>query len=263
MRFVTNGIRDNYEKGLPALGSYLSTRSTQAVEMAALGGLDFVRIDTYKHQLNPEQQNAMMYCAYSMGLTPWVRCRNDPWDIMQAIDNGALVVSMKIGTLEDAQRALEAVRYPPVGKREPSRPKRCAAMPQLDYWDWYNRNVLLAFQLESPAALENWEALVKFEGADIIEYGKGGMGAALGLPESAGVGSNYRHPTNTELDRRVQQAALEAGKQVASVTMLDDQGIEDIQRLIERGVLIHIIDGDGGIMQKQWRKATDTLRPPD
>src|ERR1051326_6344335 len=153
---------------------------------------------------------------------------------MQAIDNGALVVSMKIGTLEDAQKALEAVRYPPVGKREPSRPRRFALMPQLDYWEWYNRNVLIGFQLESPAALENWRELVKFNGADIIEYGKGGMGAAMGIPESGGVGSNYRDPKNLQMEERVQNAALEAGKQVACVSMLDEQGGEEVQRSIDR-----------------------------
>src|SRR5438093_7066292 len=150
MRTVTNGIRDAIESGRPVLGTFISTRATQAVEMAALGGLDFIRIDAYKNWLNPEQQNALIHYAYSMGLTPWVRCKNEAWEIMQAIDNGALVVSTKIGTTNDAAIAVNAVRYPPQGTREPSRPKRCAHMAQDEYIAWYNRNVLVGLQLEAP-----------------------------------------------------------------------------------------------------------------
>jgi 2-keto-3-deoxy-L-rhamnonate aldolase RhmA len=258
MRYVTNGIREATTEGRPAIGSFISTRATQAVEMAALGGLDFIRIDAYKNWLNPEQQNVLIHYAYSMGLTPWVRSRNDPWEIMHAIDNGALVVSMKIGDPDDARKAVNAVRYPPKGTREPSRPKRYAHMPQDEYLRWYDSNVLLGLQLEAPGVIENWKELVRTDGADIIEYGKGGLAAALGL---FSIGPDYFHPKNLEFEKRVVDAALEAGKQVAMHHFATEEGLQRIERWIAYGVLIHIVDSDAGILEKEYARLIDRLAP--
>ena len=186
---AVNRVMELYRQKKPSFGTYISIQAPLAIEAAASAGMDFVRIDSYKHRYNPENLDNMIRTALSYGVTPWVRCRNDPWDIMQALDNGAMVVSMKINSVEDARAAVAATYYPPRGVREPSRAKRYKSMPVGEYLDWYNDNVLVSLQLESPGALENYREIVKVEGAECIQFGKHGIAAALGVPlDQAGIG---------------------------------------------------------------------------
>ena len=178
---IQNRVRELYRERKPSFGTYITIQTPLAVEAAAAAGMDFVRIDSYKHRYNPENLDNMIRTSLSYGVTPWVRCKNDAWDIMQALDNGALIVSMKVNTAEDARAAVAATYYPPRGVREPSRAKRHKSMPADQYLDWYNDQILVSLQLESPGALENYREIVKVEGADIIQFGKHGFAAALGI----------------------------------------------------------------------------------
>jgi 2-keto-3-deoxy-L-rhamnonate aldolase RhmA len=179
---------------------------------------------------------------------------------MQALDNGALIVSMKINSVEDARAAVAATYYPPRGVREPSRAKRHKSLPEARYLEWYNDQILVSLQLESPGALENYREIVKVDGADIIQFGKHGFAAALGISmDLAGYGPTM-DPRLEDYEKRVVFAALEAGKQVSLVHSLTPEGIERTLRWIEQGVYVMCMDSDWIILNRDYSNALKALR---
>jgi 2-keto-3-deoxy-L-rhamnonate aldolase RhmA len=256
----TNRIKRLYEQGKPAFGTYITLQTTAIAEIAGSVGLDFVRVDAYKQHFNPETIDAMVRTLYGFDTTPWVRCRLDSWEIGLALDAGAQVISTKVSTVDEARAAVAAVRYPPKGMKESSRPKRFYGVSDTEYQRWAESEVLLSFQLESPGAWENYKEIVQVEGVDIIQFGKHGISAALGVPnELSGYGKEAA-PKLLEAEKAVVQATLDAGKQACLMDSATPFGLERLLRWVERGVLVIGIDSDYSVLARGYGEALKTLR---
>ena len=102
-----NRVKETYESGNVAFGTNVAIPSPIVVELAAQAGLEFVRIDNYHVRWDAESLANMVRSCYDQGITPWIRCRNDSWIIMTALDMGAQAISISnIGTVERAQQAV-------------------------------------------------------------------------------------------------------------------------------------------------------------
>lgn len=252
---ATNRVKDLCSQGKVALGTYVTFPTTAVVEVAALAGFDFVRIDAYHTHFGPETLLSMVHTAYSHQLTPWLRCRNDPWEIMMTLDYGAQAISIpNVGTAEAARAAVTAAFYPPKGEREMSRPLRFRGMSAPDYLDWVEQNVMVSCMIEGVEGLENYKEIAKVEGLDCIQTGKGDLSLALGVP------GELFHPKVLEAEERVVAAALEAGKQVSLNHPLTDEGIERMQYWMENGVHIFTVDSEHRVLAREWGAATTLLR---
>lgn len=118
-----NRVKQLYRVGKPAYGTYVSLPAPALVEVAALAGFDFVRLDAYHVAFNPETLENMIRTAYAHGITPWVRCRNDPWIIMTTLDSGAQAITIpNVGSVEAAKAAVNAAFYPQKGERHRAHP---------------------------------------------------------------------------------------------------------------------------------------------
>jgi 2-keto-3-deoxy-L-rhamnonate aldolase RhmA len=244
---VPNRVKGLYTQGQSAFGTYILLPAPACVEIAAISGFDFVRIDAYHTAVNPETLQAMVTTAYAYNLTPWVRCHNDPFTIMNVLDLGVQMIS--IPNMPDAEAARAAVNsafYPPRGQREMNRATRFRGHTAPQYLDWVNENVVVSCQIEDADGIANYREIVKVEGLDCIQAGRGDISLAIGL-----AGQEF-HPKVLELEERIVMAALEAGKQVSLVHPLTDDGIERTLRWMERGVRILTLDGDERVLQRSY-----------
>lgn len=257
---IANRIKRLYAQRKPAFGTYITLQTTAMAEIAGSVGLDFVRVDAYKQHFNPETVDAMIRTLYGFDTTPWVRCRLDAWEIGVALDAGAQVISTKVNTVEEARAAVAAVRYPPRGTKESSRPKRFSSVSDAEYFKWAAEEVLLSLQLESPGAWENYRDIVKVEGVDIIQFGKHGISAALGVPNELSGYGREAAPKLLEAERAVVEATLAAGKQACLMDSATPHGLERLLRWVERGVLVIGIDSDYAILSRGYGEALKTLR---
>src|SRR5262249_39470880 len=117
-----NRVKQLYRAGKPSFGTYVTFPTAAMGEVAGLAGFGFVRLGPYHVACHPETLENMIRTAYAHDLTPWVRCRNDPWEIMAALDFGAQAISIpNVGSAEAARAAVAAAHYPPTGEREMSR----------------------------------------------------------------------------------------------------------------------------------------------
>lgn len=245
-----NRVRRAVREGRPAFGTYIRSGSAAAVEIAAQAGLDFVRFDAYHSGYNPETLHTQIRTALMMGVTPWVRVPNDPLTIGNILDMGALAVTVpNIGSRADVEAAIHAVRYPPAGRREHSRPGFARAMSMSEYLDWSERELMISCQIEGEDGLANYKEIVRVDGLDVVQSGRGDLSLALGVP-----GQKF-HPTVLAAEEKIVDAALDAGKAVSLVFSIDDEGMNYIQRWMSRGVLLPVIDSDESILLRGYRQA--------
>ncbi|MGH2458663.1 MAG: aldolase/citrate lyase family protein, partial [Chloroflexota bacterium] len=159
-----------------------------------------------------------------------------------------------VGSVEVARAAVRAVYYPPRGEREFARPLRFRALSNADYLEWANTQLILSCQIEGSDGLENYREIVRVEGIDCIQTGRGDISLALGLP------GEELHPKVLEAEKRVVLAALEAGKEVSLLHALTPDGIERTMRWIEQGVRILTVDSDARVLLREYAASLEQLR---
>ena len=253
---LTNRVKKLYSEGKTAFGTYVVIPSPMVIEVAGQAGLDFVRIDNYHNRWNPETLANMIRSCYDQDVTPWIRCRNDPWIIMTTLDMGAQVLSISnIGTVEATRQAVASTFYPPKGEREMARAHRFRSMSGQEYREFSANEVLLSVQVEGDEGIVNYKEIVKIEGVDCIQTGRNDISSALGIP-----GQEF-DPRVIDMEDRIVGAALEAGKQVALVYPSTDEHLERVTNLIRRGVRILTVDHDYSAMRHFYTHALGRLRP--
>jgi 2-keto-3-deoxy-L-rhamnonate aldolase RhmA len=124
-----------------------------------------------------------------------------------------------------------------------------------EYRDFSANDVFLSVQVEGDEGIVNYKEIVKIEGVDCIQPGRNDISSALGMP-----GQQY-HPKVLEMEDRIVDAAIEAGKQVALVYPAPEEHLERVSNLIQRGVRILTVDHDYSAMRRFYTNALGRLRP--
>jgi 4-hydroxy-2-oxoheptanedioate aldolase len=253
---MRNRIKELFRAGKPAFGAHIKLPTATSVEVAGVAGLDFVRFDLYHWPYNPETMENMIRTAYSYGMTSLVRCRKDPWVIMNVLDMGVQGVIMpRVRSVAEARAAVNAVYYPPKGEREENRPLRFRRMPVADYNEWASTQMIVGCSIEDLAGLESLPEIVKLEGIDVIASGPGDLALALGVP------GERNHPKVQEAWKRALGIALEAGKQISLTVAPTPEGLESAQRWMEQGARLITIDDEYKILLRGYEAVLGRLGP--
>src|SRR5262249_56528782 len=132
----------------------------------------------------------------------------DPGGIMRAPAPAAQAISIPTaGSAEAGRAAVAAAHSPPTGEREMSRPLRLRGLSAREYLDWAADELIVSCQIEGRDGVENYGEIVKVEGVDCVQTGRGDLSLALGVP-----GEEF-HPKVLEAAQRIVAAPLEAGDQ--------------------------------------------------
>jgi 4-hydroxy-2-oxoheptanedioate aldolase len=133
----------------------------------------------------------MVMAAETSGIVPIVR----PWKnsrdaILRVMDRGAMGVQVPhVNTADDARRAVESVKYHPLGKRgmaAATRPARYGLGTEpMDYVRWVNGQTLVCVQLEEKEALDNIEQILSVDGVDVFFVGPSDLSQSMGYPGQA------------------------------------------------------------------------------
>jgi 4-hydroxy-2-oxoheptanedioate aldolase len=126
--------------------------------------------------------------AEASGITPVARPTvNSPEAILRVLDRGALGVQVPhVSTADDARRAVEAVKYHPLGGRGLGAGIRSAGygfgVPMRDYVEQANRESLVCVQLEDVEALRNLDQILLVDGVDVFFLGPSDLAQSMGYP---------------------------------------------------------------------------------
>ena len=114
-----NRVKKVMREGKLALGTYVTFADPQIVEIIGLAGYDAAFIDMEHTDFDLRLVGEMIRAADLAGVTSIVRVPdNDEKLILRILDAGAEgIIVPHVDGLEGAKRAVEAVRYAPLGHR--------------------------------------------------------------------------------------------------------------------------------------------------
>jgi 4-hydroxy-2-oxoheptanedioate aldolase len=176
---IGNPFRQAAREGRTLFCAWISINAPPLIGPIADAGWDCILIDQ-QHGLGGH--DAMVGCltaAKAAGLSSLVRVAdNDQGLIGRALDAGAQgVVCPLINSMEDAERFVRAVKYPPRGNRSWG-PYR-AQLVLDDYVRQANSWTIACPQIETTGALDALDDILSIEGVDMICFGPNDLSAAL------------------------------------------------------------------------------------
>jgi 4-hydroxy-2-oxoheptanedioate aldolase len=127
------------------------------------------------------------------------------------------IMAPHVTTAAEARHIVELTRFHPLGRRAVDGGNidgRYCQIPVADYMAHSNSERLLIFQIESPEALENVEAIAAVPGYDMLLFGPGDFSHLIGKP------GQIDAPEVVAARKRVGAAARKHGKFVMSPGLL-------------------------------------------
>ncbi|HLZ80408.1 MAG TPA: aldolase/citrate lyase family protein [Ktedonobacteraceae bacterium] len=187
----TNQVKEKLKHGEPVLGAWLSLPSVPSARIMARLGFDWLVVDMEHSAQNPVLMGDMVATIADAGTcAPMVRVPTNSVEWFKwALDAGAWgVVVPMVGTREEAQRAVEFSKYPPLGARSIGGafgPYGFGITDWPDYARTANDEIIVTVQIESALALENLDGILSVPGIDVAFVGPNDLHAQLGLTPSS------------------------------------------------------------------------------
>src|SRR5579863_1822398 len=206
-------FKQQLRDGKPKLGLFLNSHSPTVAEQLAHSGYDWLLVDTQHGPMDHEKLSYMLAAIASGGAKSIVRVGgyDDRPGIQQALDLGADGVLVPyINTAEEARQAISCTKYPTVGTRSVYFPQRSMNKAGLlGYAGNFNKNLIVALQVETASCIQNMAEIAAVPGVDILFLGQNDLCMSMGLYEK------YKFPemyTSPELDAATKKLVEEARK---------------------------------------------------
>jgi 4-hydroxy-2-oxoheptanedioate aldolase len=196
----------------PLAGIWVCSGSALVAEICAGSGMDWTLIDMEHSPNGLESVLAQLQAVSAYPVTPIVRVPvGDVVTIKQVLDLGAqnLLVPM-ISSADDARAVIEAVRYPPRGKRGVgSALARSARWSRVDgYLENADDHVAVLVQIETAEGVDAAAEIAAVDGVDGVFVGPADLAASMGLL------GQQTHPEVVAAVLRTFDAVFAAGKPV-------------------------------------------------
>jgi 4-hydroxy-2-oxoheptanedioate aldolase len=182
----TNIVRAKLKKGEACIGTWLTLASTSAAHLMAQVGFDWLTVEMEHSPTNMETAAASFAVIAGSNCVPLTRVAiNSVENIKRALDTGAFgVIVPMVNSRAEAQAAIDAARYAPIGKRSIGGQMH-AAMFGCDTATYYkkaNDEILVVLMAEHVDAIERAEEIMSVPGIDVIFIGPNDLSNSMGLP---------------------------------------------------------------------------------
>ena len=236
-----NTVKQLWREGKVAVGGWLAINSSYCAEIMAHQDFDWLVVDTQHGAIDFNSALPMLQAISTTDTMPFARVPwNEPSIIMKMLDAGAygIVVPM-IETKADAEAAVRACRFPPMGLRSAG-PYRGVLYGGNDYTDRANDEIALILMIETPQALENLEEIASVPGVDALYIGPSDLSQALGL----GLPYNIDNPKHTAAVTRIREVCEKHGV----VPGVHTNGPAASNRFIKEGFKMVMLNSDSAFV---------------
>jgi len=180
-----NAVRAACYRGEVSVGSFVAIADPVSAQILARSGYAWLVIDMEHGPIALESLGAIVNAIRATSAEPFVRAAwNTSAAIQVALDYGASGVMVPmVNTAGDARRAVDDVRFSPLGARSRGG-VRVALSFETDaatYFREANGEVLLMAQIETAEAIANIDAIAAVEGIDCLFVGPNDLAASYGL----------------------------------------------------------------------------------
>ena len=223
------------------IGQWISLSDPAVVEALANTGHDFLLIDG-EHSPIGESELANLLRGAKAGKSAIIyRVReNNEGLIKMALDLGVdgLLIP-RVNTASDAQAAVNAAKYHPLGKRGVG-PWRASNYYQnfSEYVSTANGATTLILQIEDADGVENLEEILAVDGFDAAYIGPADLSASMGIF------GKFDHPEFIHTVETIRQKCAAAGIPLG----FDTQNITHLTDLANRGFQILTLGSDMGYL---------------
>ncbi len=177
--------RDKLCAGVLA-GTFLNLGSSASVEIAAGVGFDWLLIDLEHGSGALADLRSMLLACRQSPAAPIVRIRSVDADTVKFVmDSGAAGIMFPfVSSPEEARRAVDCMKYPPVGTRGVAGIIRATDYGRKwkEYFAEANARSLVVVQIETEAAVNAAAEIAAVEGVDVLFVGPLDLSVSLGCP---------------------------------------------------------------------------------
>ena len=203
-----NTAKQRMLEGEPAFGAEVNLGSSLSAELLSPLGFDFILVDN-QHGAWDDNSSMSAFRSIALGVAmPMARVRRNEFGaIGRLLDRGAMgIVVPMVNSVEEAEAAVEAVRYLPTGGR--SAGAFGTGFLGGNYMQWANDEIFLAVQIETVRAAAVAEDILSVEGIDGCWVGPGDLSFSMGVDLSDPAGWQ----AHDDLIVQVFEATKRAGK---------------------------------------------------
>lgn len=258
MPLLENGIalRQKLAAGERAPGAWVTLSDPAVTEVMAGSGLDWVLVDTEHAPFSPESLASILMAFEGTPAVSLVRVGwNDQVLIKTCLDMGfGGVLVPQVASVEEAQRAVAACRYPPQGVRGFG-PRRASYYGRRmdDYVRLANSVILAGIQIEHIRAVNDVENIFDVEGLDFAFLGPMDLSASMGLLETPD------HPDVIQAMERVIEVAVAKDIPIG-VPLPSDAPLETVLHWANKGSRLVSVGLDLGFMTAALMQALGDVR---
>jgi 4-hydroxy-2-oxoheptanedioate aldolase len=253
MELPRNAFKAAIAAGKQQIGLWVSLSSPYSTEIVAGSGFDWLLIDG-EHSPNdpplvlPQLQAAEPYPVSCIVRPAW----NDKVLIKRYLDIGtqSLLVPY-VETVEQAQAAVDAIRFPTRGVRGVAGVTRASRYGRVaDYAKHAERELCLLVQIETRLGMDNLEAIAKVDGIDGIFIGPADLSAGYGYL------GQIQHPEAQSIIKDAVKRVRAAGKP-AGILATDEAST---RRYIEWGTTFTAVGLDAMVLARETEKLAKQFR---
>lgn len=231
-----------WRAGKQTIGAWLSAPGGHSAEVMAHVGFDWLCVDMQHGLIDESDCFEMLRAISTTNTTPFVRVGwNEPRAIMKVLDAGAYgVVVPLVNTKEEAELAVWAASYPPMGGRS-SGPARATLYAGSDYQAHANDEIAVIVMIETPEGIANLDEILSVPGVDAAYIGPSDLAYALGMT-----------PTGDNNDPKHQQVCLDildACKRHKVASGIHTGSLEFTQKWLAAGFQMVTLGSEVGFMR--------------
>jgi len=178
-------LKAKLKKNQLTIGSWITLAHPAIAEIMAKAGFEWLAVDLEHSVITIREAEELIRIIELCGVTPLVRLStNDPIQIKRVMDAGAhgVIVPM-VNSVEDAQKAVDAVYYPPIGTRGVGLARAQTYGAGFEgYKAWLKGNAIVIVQIEHIKAVNNLEEILAVDGVDGFIVGPYDLSGSLNIP---------------------------------------------------------------------------------
>jgi len=253
----SNPVKSKLREGKATFGTWLSLDNLHTARVLARVGFDWLTLDLEHSAIDWSRAAAVFALVADAGCVPLARVpEGNHHLIKRVLDAGAwgIVVPM-VNSVEQARLAIAAAKYPPQGNRSAGGGMHALgfAASADEYFERANDEILVVLQTESPAGVENAEAIYALSGCDAVFVGPVDLSFTMRSPDG-------RRPTPDEHEAMVRRV-IAVGKRVGTPTGIHCMEPEEALRRAEQGMQFLAVGSELRMLTAKANEIVQTLYP--